>query len=56
MGNLRHCAGFAPDAPHYGELTINLLIASSRLIDHHAISFIARAPFGHRILFPALEP
>ena len=25
-------------------------------IDHHAIPFIARAPFGHRILFPALEP
>ena len=25
MGNLRHCAGFAPDAPHYGELTISLL-------------------------------
>jgi len=33
VGNLRLCAGFAPYAPHYGELTINLLIASSRLVN-----------------------
>src|SRR5262245_6316632 len=25
-------------------------------IDHHTIPFIAGAPFGHWILFPALEP
>jgi hypothetical protein len=25
VGNMRHCAGFAPDATQYGELTISLL-------------------------------
>jgi len=30
VGNLRHCAGFAPDAPHYGELTISLLARRNR--------------------------
>jgi len=34
VGNLRHCAGFAPDAPHYGELMINLLARRAKLALH----------------------
>jgi hypothetical protein len=47
--------GFAPDAPHYGELTINLLIASSRLVDHDAAAAIAHMPFREQVLIPCPE-
>ena len=55
MGNLRHCAGFAPDAPHYGELTINLLIASSRLVNHDAFTAVAHVPLRHEVLIPCAK-
>jgi hypothetical protein len=31
-------------APHYDKLTINLLIGSSRLVDHDAATVVAQVP------------
>jgi hypothetical protein len=38
-------------APHYDKLTINLLIGSSRLVDHDAATVVAQVPSSihHRI-------
>ena len=52
MGKPSALCGFAPDAPHYGELTINLLIAGSRLVDHNAPTAVADVPLGREILVP----
>src|SRR5262249_40898867 len=44
--------GDANPPSHYGELTINLLIASSRLVNHYAAATVAHVPLGHQVLVP----
>jgi hypothetical protein len=42
-------------APHYDELTINLLIASSRLINHNTRATVTHVPLRRHILIPGAE-
>src|SRR5260370_15502874 len=47
--------GDANPPSHYGELTINLLIASSRLVDRDAPPAVANMPLRGEVLVPCAE-